>query len=77
MFNAFVAYQNTFTVEFIKADGSPGKVTGKLIAPNYEGTQAEFMKYLVSLEDKDIIPVYTDKGWRSFYKDNVMHFYVG
>ncbi len=77
MFNPFVAEDNTFTVEFTKADGSPGKITGKLVAPNYEGSKLDFMAYLAGLSGQDRIPVYTAQGWRSFYTTKVTFFKLG
>jgi hypothetical protein len=77
MFNPFVAEDKTFTVEFIKADGSHGKTTGKLVAPNYEGSKLDLMAYIASLSDQDRIPVWTDKGWRSFYASKVIYFKLG
>jgi hypothetical protein len=77
MFNPFVAEDNTFTVEFTKADGSPGRITGKLVAPNYEGSKLDLIAYLAGLSGQDRIPVWTTQGWRSFYQNKVTHFKLG
>ena len=77
MFNPFVAEDKTFTVEFTKADGSPGRITGKLIADNYTGTKADLIAYLAGLSGQDRIPVWTAQGWRSFYVAKVTHFKLG
>lgn len=77
MFNPLTVGHNTFTVEFTKQDGSHGTLTGKLVAPNYEGSDNELLAYQISLLEKDIVPVYTSKGWRSFYQSKVTYFKFG
>lgn len=77
MFNPVAVQGQTFTVEFTKADGSPGTITGKLVAPNYEGSDNELLAYTIDLLSKDRIPVYTAQGWRSFYATKVTHFKIG
>lgn len=74
MFTPSLIQNQTFTVEFVKQDGSIGSLTGRLVAPNYEGTPKDFEDYTKGLENKDLIPIYTDKGWRSFYKGKVVSF---
>lgn len=77
MFNPIAVQGETFTVEFTKTDGSPGKITGRLVAPNYEGSENELLAYTVDLLTKDRIPVCTAQGWRSFYTNKVTHFKIG
>lgn len=77
MFNPVAVQDQVFTVEFTKADGSPGTVTGKLVAPNYEGSKEELLAYTIDLLEKDRIPVYTAQGWRSFYTNKVTYFKFG
>ena len=77
MFNPLIVQDQTFTVEVIKQDGTTGTITGKLVAPNYEGSKNELMAYTIDLLEKDIVPIYTDKGWRSFYTNKVISFKFG
>jgi hypothetical protein len=77
MFNPLTVGRNLFTVEFTKQDGSLGKITGKLFAPNFTGSDNEVLAYTLGLLEKDIVPVYTDKGWRSFYQTKVVSFKFG
>ncbi len=66
MFNALEILASTFTVEFTKIDGSLRSLTGKLVAPNYEGSNEDLLAYCASLEGSTNVPVYTAQGWRSF-----------
>ena len=77
MFNPHAVMDQTFTVEIVKQDGTLGTLTGKLIAPNYAGSKGELESYCISLFNHDVIPIYTAKGWRSFYKDKVTYFKFG
>ena len=73
MFNPHAVLGQKFTVEYVKADGTVATLTGRLIAPNYEGSKGELEAYCISLFNKDVIPVWTDKGWRSFYANKVIY----
>jgi hypothetical protein len=77
MFNPLTAYNKTFTVEVQKQDGTLGTLTGKLVAPNYDGTPADLLAYCAGLLEKDLVPIYTSKGWRSFYQSKVVSFEFG
>jgi hypothetical protein len=77
MFNPVAVQGQTFTVEIIKQDGTLGTLTGQLVAPNYEGSKEELFAYTVDLLNQDRVPVYTDKGWRSFYQTKVVSFKFG
>lgn len=77
MFNPVMVQDQIFTVEIVKVDGSPGIITGKLIADNYEGSKEELLAYTIDLLDRDRIPVFTTQGWRSFYVSKVTHFKFG
>jgi hypothetical protein len=77
MFNPLIIGRNVFTVEYIKADGSTGKLTGTLWSPDYKGTDNEMLAHCIDLLEKDIVPVWTDKGWRSFYQSKVVSFKFG
>jgi hypothetical protein len=77
MFNPLTVGRNLFTVEVTKQDGSLGKITGKLFADNFTGSDNEVLAYTLGLLEKDLVPVYTDKGWRSFYQTKVVSFKFG
>lgn len=77
MFNPLTVGKNLFTVEYIKQDGTTGKLTGKLVAPNYTGSDNELLAYTIGLLEKDLVPLWTDKGWRSFYQSKVVSFKFG
>lgn len=74
MFNPLTTADRTFTVEVTKQDGTLGTLTGRLVAPNYEGTPTDLLGYCASLLEKDLTPIYTDKGWRSFRQTKVVSF---
>jgi hypothetical protein len=74
MFNPILVQDRVFTVQFTKQDGTAGMVTGKLVAPNYEGTSDDLLAYCVGLLEQDRVPVYTAQGWRSFYTSKVTQF---
>jgi hypothetical protein len=77
MFNPLTVGRNKFTVEITKQDGSLGTITGKLFADNFTGSDNEVLAYTLGLLEKDLVPVYTDKGWRSFYQTKVVSFKFG
>jgi hypothetical protein len=77
MFNPLTTGDKTFTVEVEKQDGTLGTLTGKLVAPNYDGTPDDLLAYCVGLLEKDLTPIYTSKGWRSFYASKVVSFEFG
>ena len=77
MFNPVQVQDQIFTVEIIKQDGSPGVITDKLVADNYEGSKEELLAYTIDLLERDRIPVFTAQGWRSFYVNKVTHFKFG
>jgi hypothetical protein len=77
MFNPLTVGRNKFTVEVTKQDGSFGTITGKLFADNFTGSDNEVLAYTLELLEKDLVPVYTDKGWRSFYQTKVVSFKFG
>jgi hypothetical protein len=77
MFNPLTVGNKTFTVEVMKQDGTLGTLTGKLVAPNYDGTADDLLAYSAGLLEKDLTPIYTDKGWRSFYQSKVVSFTFG
>jgi hypothetical protein len=77
MFNPLLAYNQTFTIEYTKQDGTLSKMTGTLFAPDYKGTPADALAYCTLLLEKDWVPLWTDKGWRSFYQSKVVSFHFG
>jgi hypothetical protein len=77
MFNPLTTGDKTFTVEVEKQDGTLGTLTGRLVAPNYDGTSTDLVAYCAGLLEKDLTPIYTAKGWRSFYQSKVVSFEFG
>lgn len=77
MFNPLTVGRNKFTVEIIKNDGSLGKVTGTLFDPNFKGSDNEVLAHTIGLLEQDLVKVWTDKGWRSFYQTKVVSFKFG
>lgn len=77
MFNPLTVGRNKFTVEVIKNDGSIGKVTGTLFDPNFKGSDNEVLAHTIALLEQDLVKVWTDKGWRSFYQTKVVSFKFG
>lgn len=77
MFNPLTVGRNKFTVEIIKNDGSIGKVTGTLFDPNFKGSDNEVLAHTIALLEQDLVKVWTDKGWRSFYQNKVVSFKFG
>jgi len=77
MFNPLTVGRNKFTVEVIKQDGSIGKITGTLFEPGIKKSDNEVLAYTLSLLDQDLVKVFTDKGWRSFYQSKVVSFKFG
>lgn len=77
MFNPLTVGRNKFTVEIIKNDGSIGKVTGTLFDPNFSGSDNEVLAHTLALLEQDLVKVWTDKGWRSFYQSKVVSFKFG
>jgi hypothetical protein len=76
VFNPHAVLGQLFTVEYVKTDGTHGKLTGRLVAPNYEGTPGELEAYCIGLLNQDLIRIYTDKGWRSFYASKVFYYKI-
>lgn len=60
-----------FKVSFFKVDGSVAIYEGTLVDPN-TFTQDQILEYCIGLETKHLIPIITEKGWKSFYKDKVI-----
>jgi len=76
VFNPHAVLGQKFTVEYIKQDGSEAVLTGRLVAPNYEGTPGELEAYCIGLLGKEVIPVWTDRGWRSFHASKVFYYKI-
>lgn len=71
MFNPLEIMDKKFTVTFIKQDGTTREITGYLVeGGKYSKDYVE--EYCVSLVDKTVIPMITDKGWRSFITTSVI-----
>lgn len=77
MFNALEVMGSLFTVTVQRKDGTLRDLTGRLIAPNYTGSKDDLTAYCASLEEKNLVPIYTDEGWRSFYQDKVISIRFG
>ena len=77
MFNPLTVGRNKFTVEVVKQDGSIGKITGTLFEPSIKKSENEVLAYTLSLLEQDLVKIFTDNGWRSFYQSKVVSFKFG
>lgn len=65
---------NDFVVTFMKQDGEVRTMTGNLFGPDKGATLSsdDQATYLAGLLDNPLVKVYTQVGWRSFIKSNLI-----
>jgi uncharacterized protein involved in type VI secretion and phage assembly len=71
MFNPLEILDKQFTVTFVKQDGTLRELTGYLFEKEKFASDYGY-EYCVGLVDKNLIPIITDKGWRSFIVSSVI-----
>ena len=74
MFNAFDIAKNDFIVTFLKTDGTLRTMQGNLFGPDKgAGLSADsFEAHLVATQESNHVKMFTDQGWRSFLKTNLL-----
>lgn len=74
MFDPFEIADKDFVVTFLKQDGEARTVTGNLFGPDKGATLSsdDQATYLAGLVDNPLVRLYTEAGWRSFIKSNLI-----
>jgi hypothetical protein len=74
MFNPYLIGQRDFTVTFLKQDGTTKTMTGNMFGPDKGAAQTEdaIMAHLVAMDEGVQVKMFTDAGWRSFLKGNLL-----
>jgi hypothetical protein len=70
-FDVYAIQNNTVTVSFRKVDGTMREITGKLFP---DGQYS--MVNLAEIDAWDSVRLWTDEGWKSFKKCNLVSFIV-
>lgn len=76
IFNPLEILDNEFTVTFIKQNGTLRELTGYLFEKHKFNTDYA-NEYCMSLVDKQIIPMVTNQGWKSFNTTKVVNIQIG
>lgn len=77
-FVAFEVNTRQFKVVFTKQDGTLREMVGCLFTPDQLSTMKphEIEATLVDIEEAHSVRMWTDRGWRSFIKSNMVSYEV-